>query len=90
MEDISNKSSVVNSSYLCTIYSVILNYISDMDTHLQRDSGQIRFLYTNMDSLLRKRDILKVEIENEKPHIIIIIEVLPKNQTTCDIEYYAE
>ena len=32
-----------------------------------KETGQLRCMYTNADSLLGKRDLLKVEIENEKP-----------------------
>ena len=39
-------------------------------------------MYSNVDSLLNKRDLLKLRIELEKPDIILISEVLPKRCIT--------
>ena len=39
----------------------------------------VKCLYTNADSLMNKIDELKVLVRDEKPHIIGICEVKPKN-----------
>ena len=40
-------------------------------------------MYSNVDSLLNKRDLLKLRIKLEKPDIILISEVLPKRCITA-------
>ena len=42
-------------------------------------SGNLKCLYTNADSLVNKMDELKLYAECNKPHIIIINEVVPKH-----------
>lgn len=46
--------------------------------NLDRD-GKISILYTNVDSLMNKRDELEVEINIKQPDVIIVTEVYPKN-----------
>ena len=47
--------------------------------------GELRFMYTNADSLLGKRDLLKLKIEEYQPDVILISELLPKNKTRLDL-----
>jgi endonuclease/exonuclease/phosphatase family metal-dependent hydrolase len=57
--------------------SVTEDSIND-DKPNQENQG-LTVLYTNADSLLGKRDLLKCKIEDLKPDIIAITETLPKN-----------
>ena len=47
--------------------------------HLQSKEG-LNFLYTNADQFVNKRDQLLMMIAHDEPDLILITEVLPKNQ----------
>ena len=49
------------------------------------DNEGIRCMYTNADSLLGKRELLKLKIEVYRPDVIIITEILPKNLTRTEL-----
>lgn len=52
-----------------------------------RPKGKIiKILYTNADSLLGKRDLLKLRIEQTQPDIIAVTEILPKNMPESGIQ----
>lgn len=54
------------------------------------DGKGIRCMYTNADSLLGKRDLLRLRIEAFQPDIVAITELLPKNRTNNTINTEVE
>lgn len=42
-------------------------------------------MYTNVDSLMNKRDELRALIQNKSYHVIALTEILPKNKDQFDI-----
>ena len=46
------------------------------------DRTTIKFLYTNADGVMNKREELEAMVEEEKPDIVAITEAIPKNVGT--------
>ena len=49
------------------------------DTNLVSKLG-LKFLYTNVDQFVNKREDLVMFIANDHPDIMLITEIIPKNQ----------
>lgn len=75
----------------------VTNEDSDTSTSIPQESQNsmsektmkqdgIKILYTNADSLLGKRDLLKLLIQEQRPEVIAVSEILPKNQTNTAID----
>jgi len=47
-------------------------------TYSSYKSLSVLYIYTNADQLIKKRDLLLVQIANKNPDLILISEILPK------------
>lgn len=68
-----NKQSVNNVNALLLNISCFVDNVSDVNQH------GLKCIYTNADSLLNKLDEFKSRFLQEKPDIVAITEVIPKN-----------
>ena len=63
----------------CIIISVFDRSNLSSKLELLGKEGLLKIIYTNADSLTNKLELIKLIVLREKPEIVAITEVLPKN-----------
>ena len=71
-----------------------LNCLNEITTNKVSSYEGFKFFYTNADQFVNKREDLLMMIADDRPHVILVTEVIPKNQINpinsalLDIEDY--